>query len=178
MSEKQTLPRREAYDKILDARAIHRKIVRIAFEIWEDNYDEAELVIAGIGHDDEGYALAERLTEELRRIADKPVHLTSINLDKAHPTSKPIETGLTPDIVNGRTVVIVDDVANSGRTLLYAIKPLLDMAPRKIRVAVLVDRRHKAYPISADYVGTSLSTTLHEHIDVVLQGEDPGVFLS
>jgi pyrimidine operon attenuation protein/uracil phosphoribosyltransferase len=81
-------------------------------------------------------------------------------------------------LVDGKVVVIVDDVANTGRTLLYAVKPLLDMAPKKIRVAVLVDRRHKAYPVSADYVGTSLSTTLHEHIDVSLSGDQPGVFLS
>lgn len=169
---------RDGYDKIMDARAIHRKIVRIACEILEDHYDEPEIVVAGIGRDDEGYALAERLVGELRRIGQKPVHLTSINLDKAHPTSKPIETGLTPDVVDGKPVVIVDDVANSGRTLLYAVKPLLEMRPRSIRVAVLVDRRHKAWPVAPDYVGTSLSTTLHEHIDVVLQGEDPGVFLS
>lgn len=166
------------YDKILDARAIGRKIVRLAFEILEDHYHESEIVIAGIGADDEGYALAERLATELRRITDKPVHLTSIHLDKEHPTSKPIETGLTRELVDGKPVVIVDDVANSGRTLLYAVKPLLDMRPSAIRVAVMVDRKHKRWPVSPDYVGTSLSTTLHEHIDVVLQGDDPGVFLS
>ncbi|MBI1192672.1 MAG: phosphoribosyltransferase [Bacteroidetes bacterium] len=164
--------------RILDAQSIRQKIVRIAFEILEDNYDEKEIVIAGICRSDEGYALAERITAELRRIGSLDIHLTSINLDKKHPTSKPIEMGVTPELVDGKVVVIVDDVANTGRTLLYAVKPLLDMAPKKIRVAVLVDRRHKAYPVSPDYVGTSLSTTLHEHIDVNLSGDQPGVFLS
>jgi len=164
--------------RILDSQSIRQKVVRIAFEILEDNYDEKEIVIAGICRDDEGYALAERITAELRRIGTLTIHLTSINLDKKHPTSKPIEMGVTPELVDGKVVVIVDDVANTGRTLLYAVKPLLDMAPKKIRVAVLVDRRHKAYPVSADYVGTSLSTTLHEHIDVSLSGDQPGVFLS
>jgi pyrimidine operon attenuation protein / uracil phosphoribosyltransferase len=165
-------------NKILDAQSIRQKIVRIAFEILEDNYEESEIVIAGICQDDEGYALAERIASELQRIGSLQVTLTSINLDKQHPTSKPIELGITPEMVDGKVIIIVDDVANTGRTLLYAVKPLLDMAPKKIRVAVLVDRRHKAYPVSPDYVGTSLSTTLHEHINVVLQGDDPGVFLS
>ncbi len=172
-----TLPQTST-NRILDAQSIRQKIVRIAFEILEDNYDEEQIVIAGICRDDEGYALAERLAAELRRIGSLQIHLTAINLDKKHPTSKPIEMGLTPELVDGKVVIIVDDVANTGRTLLYAVKPLLDMSPKKIRVAVLVDRRHKAYPVSADYVGTSLSTTLHEHIDVVLQGDDPGVYLS
>jgi pyrimidine operon attenuation protein/uracil phosphoribosyltransferase len=165
-------------NKILDAQSIRQKIVRIAFEILEDNYEENEIVIAGICQDDEGYALAERITAELQRIGSLKVTLTSVNLDKQHPTSKPIELGITPSMVDGKVVILVDDVANTGRTLLYAVKPLLDMAPKKIRVAVLVDRRHKAYPVSPDYVGTSLSTTLHEHIDVVLQSDDPGVYLS
>lgn len=167
-----------ASNRILDAQSIRQKIVRIAFEILEDNYDEQQIVIAGICRDDEGYALAERIASELRRIGNLDIHLTAINLDKQHPTSSPIEMGVTPELVDGRVVVIVDDVANTGRTLLYAVKPLLDMAPKKIRVAVLVDRRHKAYPLSPDYVGTSLSTTLHEHINVVINGEKAGVYLS
>lgn len=163
--------------QILDSTRISQKIKRIAFEILEDNAEEKAIIVAGICRDDQGYALAQRITEALRDIGGPSIELTSINLDKADPTSSEVELGITPELVDGKVVVIVDDVANSGRTLLYAVKPLLDFSPRKIRIAVLVDRQHKAYPISADYVGTSLSTTLHEHINVVLGQEEEGVYL-
>ncbi|MFT7588403.1 MAG: pyrimidine operon attenuation protein/uracil phosphoribosyltransferase [Limisphaerales bacterium] len=168
----------ETPTQILDPVRIKQKIMRIAYEILEDNAAEKHLIIAGICRDDEGFALAQRIANQLREIGGPSIELTSINLDKNHPTSSPIELGITPELVDGKVVVIVDDVANSGRTLLYAVKPLLDFSPKKIRVAVLVDRKHKRYPISADYVGTSLSTTLHEHINVILGTPDEGVYIS
>lgn len=159
----------------MDQASITRKVRRIAFEILEDNYEEEQLIIAGICRDDEGYQLAELLSEELKAIGGPQVSLTAINLDKKDPTASEIKLGLDQSMVDNKVVIIVDDVANTGRTLLYAIRPLLELSPKKIRIAVLVDRQHKAYPVCADYVGTSLSTTLHEHIDVHMGN---GVFLS
>lgn len=166
--------------RILDATDIKRKIKRIAFEILEDSYDEKDIVLAGICRDDEGYTLAEKLADDLRSIGGPNVHLASIDLDKQDPTVPPLLSSMTEDLVKDRTVVVVDDVANSGRTLVYAIRPLLELHPKKVRIAVLVDRKHKTYPLGADFVGTSLSTTLHEHIDVELRVEEgqEGVYLS
>jgi len=87
--------------------------------------------------------------------------------------------GLDSSLVNNRVVIVCDDVANTGQTLLYAMKPFLDFAPKKIQIAVLIDRKHKAYPISADYVGLSLSTTMAEHITVEMgKGIEEAVYLS
>ena len=158
---------------------IQHKLRRIAYEIWEDNYDESEIILAGIGRHSRGYIVAEKLCVILEEIADFKIQLTHINLSKRKPTTAPVELGIEPASVDGKTIIIVDDVANTGKTLLYALKPLMDYSPKKIRMAILVDRKHKKYPICADYVGLSLSTTMQEHISVVLDDvEKVGAYLN
>ncbi len=164
--------------QIASKEKILQTIKRIAFEIAEDNYDEPEIVIAGIGKTTEGYEMASMLYEELKKISVSNLSITNIELDKQNPGDQPVELPLTEDEIDHKVIILVDDVANTGRTLLYAIKPFLAFSPKKIRIAVLVERKHKLFPVSPDYVGLSLSTTFQEHIRVVLSGEESGIYLS
>ncbi len=162
---------------ILSADDIRKKIERISYEILEDNSDELEIILAGVRQ--KGFVFAQRLEAQLRSISDLSVVLTDVQLQKRKPTSSEILMGIDSSAVNNKVVIVCDDVANTGQTLLYAMKPFLDFSPKKIQVAVLIDRRHKLYPVSADYVGLSLSTNLQEHITVEMgMGIEEGVFLS
>lgn len=164
--------------QIVTADKVYQKIKRIAFEIAEDNYDETEIVLAGICKSTEGYVFAELLYQELTKITKAHILLTHIELDKNDPGNSVVELNLTEEQIDNKTIIVVDDVANTGRTILYAIKPLLSFSPKKIRNAVLVERKHKLFPVSPDYVGLSLSTTMHEHIKVILSDKGKeGIYL-
>ena len=158
----------EQYTRIADWPLVQQKIKRLAFEIAEDNYDEPEIIIAGICHNTEGYALAMHLHDQLKKIVSARIVLTHIELDKGRPADSPVQIAMSEADINGKVVVLVDDVSNSGMTLLYAMKPFLDYHPKKIQMAVLVERTHKQFPLQPDYVGLSLSTTIQEHITVVI----------
>ena len=165
--------------KVVTAEKIAQKIKRLAYEIAEDNYDETDIVIAGICKATEGYVFAELLYNELKKILSANIILTHIELDKSDPGNGEVELNLTEAQIDNKVIIIVDDVANTGRTLLYAIKPLLSFSPKKIRNAVLVERKHKLFPVSPDYVGLSLSTTFQEHIKVILSdNKTAGIYLS
>ncbi|MEZ5013400.1 MAG: phosphoribosyltransferase family protein [Chitinophagales bacterium] len=158
---------------------VMQKIKRIAYEIAEDNYEEKEFVLAGICKDTEGYAFAQLLYDVLKEIMTAEITLTHIELNKQDPANSPVDLNLSKEQIDGHVIIVADDVANSGRTMLYAIKPLLRYTPKKVRAAVLVERTHKMFPVSPDYVGISLSTTMHEHIQVVLSDkEHVGIYLS
>ncbi len=160
--------------KILEARQIAQKIRRLAIQILEQHYGENQIFLAGINNN--GYHFAELLQEQLQKISETPVHLFRIRLNPAEPAAHPVQIDLEATRLSGRRVILVDDVANTGRTLFYACKPLLDIVPGSIEVAVLIDRKHKSFPIHVDYVGLSLATTLREHIDVRLV-EEHAVYL-
>ncbi len=147
---------------ILDQNRINWKLRRMAYQIWERNSDWDEIMLIGI--EQAGVCLASALASVLREISPLRVKLTSMKINKRDPLQDLPE--LTEEL-NGKSVVLVDDVANSGRTLLYALKPILSYAPERIMIAVLVDRTHKAFPITPDIVGHSVSTTLQDHIEVV-----------
>ncbi|HMG14530.1 MAG TPA: phosphoribosyltransferase family protein [Saprospiraceae bacterium] len=155
---------------LLDHTKIYRKIKRLAIQILEQNYTEPEIILAGINNN--GSEFASLLYNELKSISDKTVTLTRISLNPADPLSKDIKTELPIEYYQDKVVVIIDDVANTGRTILYAIKPMLEVLPKKIEVAVLVDRKHKSFPVKVDYVGLELATTLQEDIDVQLKDKD------
>ena len=162
---------------ILDADDINKKIERISYEILEYNDDEQEIILAGIRQ--KGFVFAQRLEAKLQKIGHLSVILTDIQLQKHRPAGSEILMGIDPSTVNNKVVIVCDDVANTGKTLLYAMKPFLDFSPKKIQVAVLVDRKHKVYPVSADYVGLSVSTMMQELITVVIgTGIDEAVYLS
>ena len=121
---------------------------------------------------------AKLLRTELKQISDIEIELTQIKLNPANPMKDEVSIGVDVGQIKGKTIIIVDDVANTGRTIFYAIKPLLQIVPGKVEVAVLIDRKHKSFPIKADYVGLALATTLKENIDVQMDsGEEWSVYL-
>ncbi len=158
--------------QILNDRQIRQKIRRIAIEILERNHGEPEIVLAGLNNN--GLGFAKLLLADLQEIkSDKTtIILTKIRLNPANPLAYSPEIELGQDALKGRPVIIVDDVANTGRTIFYAVQPLLPVLPKKVEVAVLVDRKHKLFPVKADYVGMSLATTLLEDIDCQIRDVD------
>ena len=155
---------------LLSASDIKKKIERISYEILE-NCDESEgLIIAGIK--ESGFKLAEKISKQLKKFSAINIRLCSIAVNKSKPVDSKIECSIAVEEFSGKTVIIVDDVAHTGRTLFYAMKPLMDVTPKKIQVAVLVDRKHKQFPIAADYVGLLLSTNMHEHVTVEFADEE------
>ena len=162
---------------ILDQDDINRKIERISYEILEQNDGEQEIILAGIRQ--KGFVFAQRLESFLRQTANFSVILTDLQLQKHNPVVSEILMGIDPSSVNNKVVIVCDDVANTGKTLLYAMKPFLDFAPKRIQIAVLIDRQHKVYPVSPDFVGLSLSTNMQEHITVEIgTGMEEAVYLS
>lgn len=153
---------------ILNDKQIGQKLVRLAYEIIEQNTELKILYLAGINNN--GYRFAQLLKQEIENITECPfsVELLRIKLNPAKPTTEDITIDIPAKQLKNKTVIIVDDVANTGRTLFYAFKPFLGMLLKKIQVAVLVDRKHKSFPVLVDYVGVSLATTIKDHIDVKL----------
>ena len=162
--------------KILNESQIKQKIKRLAIEILEKNSDAKELTLGGINN--KGYAFAEFIKKEIRGFSTIPVHLTRIKLNPAAPLTQEVTFDLPIHTIDKKTIIIVDDVANTGRTLFYAMKPILQILPKKVEVAVLVDRVHKSYPIHVDYVGMTLATTMDENIEVDLESEEWSVELN
>jgi pyrimidine operon attenuation protein/uracil phosphoribosyltransferase len=158
---------------ILDEERIKWKLQRMAYEIWEHNSKEKSITLIGI--QGSGLAVANALAERLREISKLQVNIITLKINKRKPVGDEIVIG---EDISGQSVVLVDDVANSGKTLLYALRPILDHELKKITIAVLVDRKHKSFPVSPDIVGHSVATTLQEHIEVKTEGElITGVYL-
>ena len=151
---------------LLDADQIQQKLVRIAFQIMEENFDEKEIALVGIKQG--GFKLAQQLRKILKKYSKFSIELASVQIDKKNPLDN--EISIDPASLDKKVVVIVDDVANTGRTLCYAMTHFQHTLPKAIQIAVLVDRQHKAFPIRPDYVGMSLATTMKEHIHVDLSG--------
>jgi len=160
---------------VLNKEDIAQKIKRLSYEILEDNHEEKELVFIGI--EGGGLVFAKRIIMYINTISKINTQLFHISIDKANPLSSEIKLNIDGNKLNNKIIILVDDVANSGKTLCYGLKPLLEFLPKKIQVAVLVDRKHKQFPISADYIGLSLSTTMKEHISVELSSKNDVVYL-
>lgn len=152
--------------KLLNAQQILQKTKRLAIEVLENNCEESEIILAGVNSN--GMAFAQMLHKAMGEISIVQPKITLINI-KLNP-AKPIEEKVSVEIpleeLKGRVVVLVDDVANTGRTLQYAMRPLLDVLVKKIELAVLVDRKHKTFPVRPNYVGMELATTLMNNIEV------------
>lgn len=163
--------------KILDKAQIHRKIQRLTVEILERNFGETEIILVGINQN--GLEMARLLANELIDRTDTQITLTRLQINPAKPLDGAVFLDMPLESVNNKVLILVDDVANTGRTFFYALRPLLDVLPKKVEVAVLVDRKHKSFPIQPDYVGLSLATTLKENIDVTIRDvEDWAVYLN
>lgn len=153
---------------VLDAKQIDQKIQRMAWEIYENNYLEKYIVIAGICP--KGSVLSQRLSQYLTSISSLKVDTIEVTLDKENPLSSEVKVS-SHSKFDHKVVVLVDDVLNSGKTLIYGAQYFLNQPVKKLMTAVLIDRNYKRFPIKADVVGLSLATTLQEHVNVELENE-------
>jgi len=161
--------------KILDSNQINQKILRLSWQVFEDNFSEKEIVLVGIG--EQGLLIAEQAKFHLNTISKLKTTVFTIDVDRDKPFNKVI-TELTENDYKNKVIILIDDVLHSGKTLTYAFKTFLDISVKKMAVLVLIDRNHNTFPVKANYVGLSLSTTLKEYIEVVLKGSNKGVYLS
>jgi pyrimidine operon attenuation protein/uracil phosphoribosyltransferase len=160
---------------ILSHQQIQHKIERIAYQIYEANVSEEEIIIAGIQGG--GLDFAKKIVAKLKKITDAKIVLCKLSMDKKDPLSSGVTTSLPDaDFVN-KSVVIVDDVLNSGTTLIYGVHHFLKTPLKQLKTAVLVNRNHKKYPVKADYKGISLSTSLQEHVNVHFETKNDRVYL-
>lgn len=158
---------------ILTRQAIDQKLKRMALEIAEQNIEEKELILAGINGN--GEIVTRDLAHKLNAIYPFRIQTTTIHLNKKDPLEVALQNSVS---VENKVVIIIDDVADTGRTMLYALKPLLNSRPKKIQTLVLVERSHKLFPIQTDYAGLSVASTLQEHIAVETEaGELSGAWL-
>lgn len=151
---------------ILDHIQINHKIKRIAYQIYESNVDAGEIILAGIAHN--GFELAKKLEEELKKISDLNLKLCEVKVNKKNPLEV-VKTSLSPEDYQNKSLVLIDDVLNSGTTLIYGVRHFLDVPLKQFKTAVLVDRSHKKYPVKADFKGISLSTSIHEMVKVTFE---------
>jgi pyrimidine operon attenuation protein/uracil phosphoribosyltransferase len=146
---------------ILSPEVAARKLKRMAFEILENNFGETGFILAGIR--ESGTVIAKTIQQLLKEISPISTELITVYLDKKNPTTVTLSR---PVDLKNQVVILIDDVSNSGKTLLYALKPFLENSPKKIQTLVLVERSHNTFPVKPDYVGLSVATTLQEHIYV------------
>nr|WP_321236691.1 phosphoribosyltransferase family protein [uncultured Psychroserpens sp.] len=159
---------------ILNHQEIQHKIRRIAYQIYESNVYEDDIILAGI--EANGYILAKKLKQNLEKISELKPILCKVIIDKKNPLSD-IKTSLRKEEYSNKSIVLIDDVLNSGSTLIYGVKHFLDVPLKQFKTAVLVNRNHKKFPVKADFKGISLSTSLNEHVEIVLTGKQFEAYL-
>ena len=151
---------------ILDQKQIDHKIKRIAYQIYENNVSEKEIVIAGIFEN--GFIFAKKIKSVIEKISPIKVIMCKVVIDKKNPI-EPITTSLESKNYRNKSLVLVDDVLHSGTTLIYGTKHFLQVPLKQFNTAVLVDRNHKKYPVKADFKGISLSTSINENVSVIFE---------
>ena len=152
---------------VLTKEIAYNKMQRMAYEIIENNFEENEIIIAGIKQN--GLIIANVIYDYLKPVFKGNLIVLEIALDKKSPKNISLSTEMNFD---DKVIIITDDVTNSGRTLLYAVKPFLDFYPKKIQTLVLVERSYQQFPLSPDYVGMSIATALSEKIIVEIDGTE------
>ena len=160
--------------KILDKEKIQKKIKRISYEIYEENFDDKSILICGI--EKNGSIIAKRIIKELESICDINIEFISIDLNKKKPLNT-VEIKSSKNNIKNKSIILIDDVSNTGKTLIYVIKELIKFEPKKINTAVLVNRDHTLFPIKINFIGLSLSTSIKSHIEVNLGNKDIGAYL-
>lgn len=165
----------QANERIFDAQKIEHCTQRMAYQIYEANIQNKTIFLAGIANN--GLRYAKKIRHYLELVSPLHVELIALNVDKKELV-KPVQCEYPLDKLKNQSVVVIDDVLNTGGTLMYAVKHLLDVSLKQLNTAVLVNRNHKKFPIKADFKGVSLSTTINEHVTVVLEGDSQGIYLS
>lgn len=154
---------------VLDERQINQKIDRIAYEILENNFEDESLILVGIKGN--GYTIAQELGKILQKIGSQEITVCKLDIDKKDPFKKEITTSIPIEKFDHHTIILIDDVINSGRTMQYALIKVLERPINRVKTVALVDRKHRNYPIRCDYDGLTLSTTLQDRIEVELEGK-------
>ena len=159
---------------VLTYEAPQEKLHRMALEIAElVSEDEEPLVLIGIRQS--GLVIAEKIASFLEQYIKVQPKTIFVMLDKDLPQKVTLSEEID---FHGKNVILVDDVSNSGCTLMYALRPLLDFHPKRVLILVLVERMHKQFPIKPDFVGVSVATTLEDYIQVEIEnGEVVGAFV-
>jgi pyrimidine operon attenuation protein/uracil phosphoribosyltransferase len=151
---------------ILTNEQIQNKTKRIAYQIYEANWNEKEIVVAGINGN--GFIFAKNIAKIIENISSSKVLLIEVIIDKKNPL-KSITTSVNKEEYKNKPLILVDDVLNSGTTLMYGVKYFLEVPLKRFNTAVLVNRNHKKYPVKADFKGISLSTSMKENVSVVFE---------
>jgi len=153
---------------ILNQEAANQKLHRMALELAENlSGSDAALILVGVK--DSGLVIAHKIALLIRPYIKNEIKIISVSLDKDMPKEVLLSENIN---LNDLNVVLIDDVANSGKTLLYGLKPLLDYYPRTVQTMVMVERMHKLYPVKPDYVGLSVATTLEDHIQLEVTNDE------
>lgn len=160
---------------ILNNLQIEQKIKRIAYQIYESNSEETEIVLAGIK--DKGVQLATKIAKVLAEISTLKVILCEVDIDKNNPIGS-VSTSIPASEYQNKALVLIDDVLHSGTTLIYSVKHFLEVPLKRFKTAVLVNRNHKKYPIKADFKGISLSTSIKEHVVVKFENDTTTAYLT
>ncbi len=160
---------------LLNNKQIMQRIQRIACQVFEDCYDEKEIIVAGISNS--GFVFAKKLVSVLKKTYPLGITLIEVKVNKEKPLQPSLSDDITAKQLKNKVVIVVDDVLNSGKTLMYSLRPFLESDVKKIRTVLLVNRDHKRYPVAADYVGLTLSTTVKEHITVEFTANANAVYL-
>jgi len=162
-------------NKILDKEQIEEKIKRISYEIYEENFDDKSIIICGI--EKNGSIIAKRVIKELKSICNINIEFINISLNKKNPLNT-VAIKSSRINIKDKSIILIDDVSNTGKTLLYVIKELTKYEPKKINTAVLVNRDHTLFPIKINFIGLSLSTSIKSHIEVKLNNNNIGAYLT
>jgi pyrimidine operon attenuation protein/uracil phosphoribosyltransferase len=162
--------------EILNNTQIEQKINRLAHQLLENTFEEGTIYIGGIHGN--GFVLANRLTKIITENSDLKIELFEINLNKSEPWSEDITLSIPKESMKNGYIILVDDVVNSGKTLQFALVEILQFPTKTIKVVTLVDRKHRRFPIKADFVGLSLSTTLMERVEVEFKEGNSKAYLT
>ena len=161
---------------ILNHQQIQQKITRLGHELLENCFEENKIFIGGIQGN--GFELAKKIAAIISRNSDISVNKFEIKINKTEPWKEEVSLSIDEDKLKKGFIILVDDVINSGKTMQYALVKILERPSKTIRTVVLVDRKHRRYPVKADIVGLSLSTTLKDRVEVVLGTSDSKAFLA
>jgi len=160
---------------VLTPESAQRTLQRMAYEMVEQHYGETQLILAGIVGN--GLSFAQIMKDEIQSISNLKVEVIEVNLDKKQPFAGDVSFLLEVSQLEKIPMILMDDVANSGSTLFYGLRPWMNCSIKSLKTAVLVDRSHKRFPISPNFIGISLATTLQEHVEVVIENRQVEAFL-